>query len=170
MLIVIFSIIATLVIVDVAADLSEGTPTAHIALEASIALIALAAIVFLTWKLIGEARRARQHAVQLNQSLQETHAAAEEWRQEAQDLLQGLGEQIDRQFAKWELSPAEKEVALFLLKGYSHRDIAQLRQVGETTARQQARAVYRKAGVTGRHDLAGFFLEDLALPRDPTGG
>ncbi|MBT8470373.1 MAG: helix-turn-helix transcriptional regulator [Myxococcales bacterium] len=65
---------------------------------------------------------------------------------------------------RWRLSPAEKEVALLLLKGLSHKEIAKVRSVTETTARQQARAVYRKAGLSGRHDLAAFFLEDLMLP------
>ena len=32
-------------------------------------------------------------------------------------------------------------------------------------ARQQARSVYRKGGLSGRHDLAAFFLEDLLAPR-----
>ncbi len=40
-----------------------------------------------------------------------------------------------------------------------------LRGISEATTRQQARAVYRKAGVAGRNDLAAFFLEDLALPQ-----
>ncbi len=39
-----------------------------------------------------------------------------------------------------------------------------MRNISEATARQQARAVYRKAGLAGRHDLAAFFLEDLVLP------
>jgi hypothetical protein len=38
-------------------------------------------------------------------------------------------------------------------------------QIGETTARQQAGAIYRKAGLSGRHELAAFFLEDLLGPR-----
>lgn len=62
------------------------------------------------------------------------------------------------------MSPAEKEVALLLLKGLSHKDIADVRSVTEATARQQARAVYKKAGLAGRNDLAAFFLEDLLLP------
>ena len=36
--------------------------------------------------------------------------------------------------------------------------------VTEATARQQARAVYKKAGLSGRNDLAAFSLEDLWLP------
>ncbi len=154
-------------IFDVAADISAGAAMAHTLLEALIALISLAAVVVLTWEVVGEARDARRQAAELGDRLQETRIAAEEWRKETQDLLQGLGAQIDKQFSKWELSGAEREVALFLLKGFSHRDISELRRVSEATARQQARAVYKKAGVAGRHDLSAFFLEDLALPRAP---
>ena len=82
----------------------------------------------------------------------------------AQGLIEGLSAQIDQQFSRWNLTSAEKEVALLLLKGFSHRDVARLRRVTEATARQQARSIYTKAGVSGRHDLAGFFLEDLMLP------
>jgi DNA-binding CsgD family transcriptional regulator len=82
--------------------------------------------------------------------------------------MAGLGAAIDAQFDRWGLSPAEKEVGLLLLKGLSHREVAQARSVTEATARQQARAVYRKAGVSGRADLAAFFLEDLMLPPQPT--
>jgi DNA-binding NarL/FixJ family response regulator len=44
-------------------------------------------------------------------------------------------------------------------------EIAEVRGVGETTVRQQARALYRKAGLGGRADLAAFFLEDLLAAR-----
>ncbi len=52
------------------------------------------------------------------------------------------------------------------MKGLSHKEIAAARDITEATARQQARAVYKKSGLTGRHDLAAFFLEDLLLPRE----
>ena len=79
-------------------------------------------------------------------------------------MMKGLAEALDQQFDRWRLSPAEKEVALLLLKGLSHKDIAEVRSVTAATARQQARSVYKKAGLSGRHDLAAFFLEDLMLP------
>ena len=82
-------------------------------------------------------------------------------------MLQGLGAALDRQFERWALSEAEKEVALLLLKGLSHKEIAELRSVTEATARQQARAMYKKAGLSGRAHLAAFFLEDLMLPSSP---
>jgi len=155
-----------LVAVDILSDIAEGTTVTHIALEAGIGLGALFGVAALTWRVTSMAREARQQAAELEATLESTRQDAMEWRNEAQGLLIGLGSQIDDQFAKWNLTPAEKEVALFLLKGFSHRDVARLRDVSEATARQQARAIYKKAGIAGRHDLSGFFLEDLVLPLD----
>ncbi len=167
-LIAVFSAIATLVIIDLFADISEGAAISHVAVEAGIALAAVAGMGLLIWRVVGHARSARRRAQTLVADLEKSRRDAVEWRAEAQDLLRGLAAKIDSQFEKWQLSPAEKEVALLLLKGFSHKDVARLRSVSEPTARQQARAIYRKAGITGRHDLAGFFLEDLVLP--PTAG
>ncbi len=72
-----------------------------------------------------------------------------------------MGASIDAQFVRWELTPAEAEVALLLLKGLSFKEIAAVRQTGERTAREQARAVYKKSGVVGRAELSAWFIEDL---------
>ncbi len=101
------------------------------------------------------------------QMLRELALAREEgaaWRERVKDLLQGLGSAIDQQFDRWNLTPAEKDVALLLLKGFSHKEVAQLRSRGERTVRQQALAVYRKSKLSGRASLAAYFLEDLLLP------
>jgi len=65
------------------------------------------------------------------------------------------------------LIPAEQEIAMSLIKGLSFREVAELRQTREKTARQHAANVYRKAGLSGRHELAGWFFEDLFNP-EPT--
>lgn len=83
-------------------------------------------------------------------------------------MLLSLGVSIDRQFDEWKLSRGEKEIPLFLLKGLSHKEVAELRSVADATVRQQARSAYQKAGVSGRYGLSVFFLEDPALPaRNP---
>jgi len=71
---------------------------------------------------------------------------------------------IQKQFTAWQLTPAEQEIALTLIKGLSFREIAEIRQIREKTARQHAANVYRKAGLSGRHELAGWFFEDLFSP------
>ena len=78
---------------------------------------------------------------------------------------QGLGSAISRQFDEWGLSEAEAEIGLFLLKGLSLQEVADLRRTSERTAREQARAVYRKSGLAGRNELAAYVLEDLLPPR-----
>jgi len=108
----------------------------------------------------------------LDERLAATRAQAEKWQSETRELRAGLGLAIERQLDAWGLTKAEKEIALLLLKGLSHKQVAAARGVGETTVRQQSRAVYQKAGVDGRHDLAAFFLEGLLAPTtdDSSGG
>jgi DNA-binding NarL/FixJ family response regulator len=156
-LIAVFVLIGVLAAVDLVGDLDEGVSIPHVFTEAAVIALALAAVAVLVRGLLLRTR-------DLDRRLASSDAAARQWRDEAQNLLRGLGASIDRQFGRWRLSAAEKEVALLLLKGLAHKDIARLRGISEATARQQAIAVYRKAGVAGRNDLAAFFLEDLALP------
>lgn len=162
-----FSLMACLAAVDLVSDLGEGTPASHAIVEGLILLVGFVGAALVARKLAQTTRLARAAAVRaqsLAGELARSAAEAARWRSEARALMQGLGQAIDDQFDRWRLSQAEKEVALLLLKGLSHREIAELRSVTEATARQQARAVYKKAGLSGRHDLAAFFLEDLMLP------
>lgn len=87
-----------------------------------------------------------------------------QWRSEMTELLRGLGAAIDAQFDRWQLTDAEREVAMLMLKGLSHREIGAVRDTSERTVRQQAQAIYRKANLSGRTALSAFFLEDLLLP------
>jgi DNA-binding CsgD family transcriptional regulator len=85
---------------------------------------------------------------------------------------------MESQFERWGLTGAERDVALRLLKGQSHKEIAYVTGRSERTIRQHAVAVYQKSGLHGRAELAAFFLEDLPLPEhridvgpsQPTGG
>lgn len=70
-------------------------------------------------------------------------------------------ELVDERFEEWGLTPAEKDVALFALKGLSLADIARLRETSQGTVKAQTNAIYRKAGVSGRPQLLSVFVEDL---------
>lgn len=166
-LLVAFFLVTVLAGVDVAADLRHGTTIEHVLAEVGVVVVGLVGSAFIARRLVLRLRRARATEAELQTlagRLKATEAEAACWRTEAGDLLAGLGSAIDQQFERWSLSPAEKEVALLLLKGLSHKELAEVRSVTEATARQQARAVYKKAGLSGRNDLAAFFLEDLLLP------
>lgn len=149
--------VATLIAVDVVLDWREGTDPAHIALELTAMVVLLAVTVAML-------RRRERRIGHLSRDLSRSRAEAERWRGEAELALRGLGEAIDLQFDRWELTPAEREVGLLLLKGLSLKEVASARSTSERTARDQARAVYRKAGLSGRSELSAFFLEDLLLP------
>lgn len=75
---------------------------------------------------------------------------------------------LQERFAEWELTPAEKDVALFAIKGLSTADIAGLRNTSEGTVKAQTNAIYRKAGVSGRPQLLSLFIDELM--NDPIAG
>jgi DNA-binding CsgD family transcriptional regulator len=168
--VLLFSAVAILAMVDLVADFGVGTTLGHVLFEGAVVLAGIGglALGLRRMRALRRAeRQARSSAAELSRRLAVTRAEADRWRTEAKDLLQGLGAAIERQLVRWELTTAETEIGLLLLKGLSHRDIAELRGSSEATVRQQARAVYRKAGVEGRHDLAAFFLEGLIAPTTP---
>jgi DNA-binding CsgD family transcriptional regulator len=68
---------------------------------------------------------------------------------------------LEERFADWRLTPAERDVALFAIKGMSTQEIATLRSTSEGTVKAQTNAIYRKAGVSGRPQLLSLFIEDL---------
>jgi DNA-binding NarL/FixJ family response regulator len=68
---------------------------------------------------------------------------------------------LDDRFLEWKLSNAEKDVAMFLIKGSSTAEIALMRNTSEGTIKAQNAAIYKKAGVTGKTQLLSLFVEDL---------
>jgi DNA-binding CsgD family transcriptional regulator len=68
---------------------------------------------------------------------------------------------LEERFVEWGLTPAEKDVALFAIKGMATAEIAVLRATSEGTVKAQTNAIYRKAGVTGRSQLLSLFIDDL---------
>jgi DNA-binding CsgD family transcriptional regulator len=167
--ILLFALIAALMATDLAIEFYRGVSMALQTFELLIFVSALGGIAFHWWKRVDERRRSGYLDRELAAARAEADRWSEDarrWNQEAQQVLQGLGAAMDRQFDRWALTPAEREVALLQLKGLRHKAIAELRQTSERTVRQQALAIYRKSGLTGRTDLAAFFLEDLLLPGD----
>ncbi|MFL6619679.1 MAG: LuxR C-terminal-related transcriptional regulator, partial [Povalibacter sp.] len=116
--------------------------------------------------LLAFGRMKRQHEEQLSllRDLEVARTEGAQWRTDMRQLMRGLSAAIDAQLERWQLSAAEREVALLMLKGLSHKEIALARGSSERTIRQQAQAIYAKANLSGRAALSAFFLEDLLLP------
>lgn len=149
--------------IDLALDRPSRWLSFHVLYEVCLVLGALAAAVWLArgW------RSAAAANVALRRSLEERKAERDAWRASAEQALAGLGAAIDSQFTAWGLTPAEREVALLVLKGHGHKEIAVRTGRSERTVRQHAAAAYDKAGLGGRAELAAFFLEGVRLPPAP---
>jgi DNA-binding CsgD family transcriptional regulator len=72
-------------------------------------------------------------------------------------------ELLEERFRNWGLTPAERDVAWFAIKGMSTSEIAALRNTSEGTVKAQSNAIYRKAGVSGRYQLLSLFVDELML-------
>lgn len=159
----ILSVVSIMVAFDIFTDSKEGVVVWHVVLEGSAGVAALFGIFYF---LKDSFKTKHQLYDSLNENLK-LKTEANDWKIEAQKYIEGLSLSIDQQLTKWNLSGAEKEVALLLLKGLSLKEIADIRNTTEKTARVQSIAIYSKSGLSGRSELAAFFLEDLLQPQEP---
>ena len=152
-------------ITDIVLDRPATWFSLHIAVELGMVLISLsfAVFIFRGWRRSQLALRSASLAA-TTKALAERQAERDAWRAHAEQALAGFGVAIDQQFSAWQLTRAEREVALLLLKGLGHKQAAAELGRSERTVRQQAVDVYRKAGVQSRSELAAFFLTDIVLP------
>jgi DNA-binding CsgD family transcriptional regulator len=162
MLSVVLLLIAVSGTVDLVLDAPERWRSFHVVYELVLIIGALAttAVLWARWS------RAERSLFTTRRALDERQAERDAWRADAEKVLRGLAAAIDDQLARWGLTTAEREVALLLLKGKSHKAIAYETGRSERTVRQHAVTVYQKSGLAGRAELAAFFLEDLVLPRE----
>lgn len=156
----VLTLVAILVATDLLLDDRAGAGLPHVLVEGVLAVVSAGGAI---WLWVGR-WRARRSVVTLERDIDAARAEATHWRTEAREALAGLGASIGLQFDRWSLTDAERQIALLLLKGLSHREVAGVRSTSERTVRQQAQEVYRKAGLSGRSELSAFFLEDLLVP------
>jgi DNA-binding CsgD family transcriptional regulator len=142
---------------DIASDLGHGAPVAHLFQEGVVMVLAFAVVL---WILLDLRRQARRVAW-LETELASAREQAARRTPELEHARQRLGRAIAAQFDAWGLSESEQAVGWLLLKGLSIKEIAALRSTHEKTVRQQASAIYRKAGLPGRHAFVAWFIEDL---------
>ena len=153
-------LVAVLVSIDIYNDSAEGVVLWHVFVEGLIGVLALAGVFYLMSGSVQLKHRLNKEIADFSAFKKE----AEVWRAESRKYIDGLSLAIDQQLSKWRLTTAEKEVAFLLLKGLSLKEVAEVRKTTEKTARVQSMAIYAKAGIAGRSELAAFFLEDLLLP------
>ena len=131
------------VISDIRPEGLRSLTNPHIAVETMAALALVAGIVFETRYLFRLLRRKAHLEDQVSIAAGAFH------------------EIVLAHFDRWGLTPAEADVAMFTLKGFSIAETARLRGAAEGTVKAPLNAVYRKAGVAGRGALLGILVDDL---------
>ncbi len=140
------AVAAVFFVADVALDLSEADVRhdgLHNVVEGA-AVLALVLGVGLLWL---ELRRLLARQARMAATLRVASGA--------------LHNLLEERFDEWRLTPAERDVALLLVKGLALAEIAHLRNSAEGTVKAHCNKVYAKAGVTGRTQLVSHFIEDL---------
>ena len=147
---------------DLILDAPSDWRSGHVLFELAMLAFAIvtATVLWRGWSRTTRSLADTRHALAARQDERDA------WRASAQAALDGLGRAIDERFDAWGLTPTEREIALLLLKGRSHKEIAYDSGRSERTVRQHAVSVYHKSGLAGRAALSAFFLEDLMLPAD----
>jgi DNA-binding NarL/FixJ family response regulator len=68
---------------------------------------------------------------------------------------------IEAHFDAWNLTPSERDVATFMVKGLGIAEIAQLRGTAEGTIKSHQNAIYRKSGARNRGEVLSQIIDSL---------
>jgi DNA-binding NarL/FixJ family response regulator len=157
-ILLIFSgIFFVLVGLDLISDYSNGSTGSHLVFEGLLLSLSVA-LFFLA---INKLFMAKKEIKSLQSNIEFLNKEKEKWKNETNQLLEGLSVKIEDQFLKWKLTKAETEVGFLLLKGFSLKEIADIRNTKLKTVQQQSQSIYQKTRLASRSELAAFFLEDL---------
>ncbi len=144
-IIILQALCAAFFIGDVLTDMREGAHLNHALLAAeSVAAIALSGgVIFLMIEL----RRLLNRMNDMDAGLR---------------VAQGqLAEVMDGLFDDWNLTAAERDIAVMICKGLDNDEIARVRQTAAGTVRAQVTSVYAKSGAHGRSQFVSLFLDEL---------
>lgn len=170
-LMLLFTLIAVIIFGLTAMDLAREPvfpPWGEVAIDLAEKLMLVLAMAAVAWTVHGLIDlRSDQEA--LGNNIARSVAQGDAWRAQRRSEIAALGQAIEDQFRQWRLTGAEIDVAGLMLKGMSLKEIAIARDTSEATIRQQAQAIYRKSGLSGRAELAAYFLESLFAAAEDAG-
>ncbi|ASM73761.1 MULTISPECIES: helix-turn-helix transcriptional regulator [Roseobacteraceae] len=143
--IILQALCAVFFIVDVLQDMREGVhlDDLHLTLESLAALVLLVGVVFL----MVELRRLLNRMSDMDAGLRV-----------AQGQMAGV---MDGFFEDWNLTAAERDIAIMICKGLDNDEIAQVRHTAAGTVRAQVTRIYAKSGTHGRSQFVSLFLDEL---------
>ncbi len=146
-LIVLQLVCAALFLVDLVLEFvqfgSASIEASHLVLETTAILCLLAGIAF-EWR---EGKRLLRRTVILEEELINA-------RKTVFDL-------IEAHFENWGLTPSERDIANFVVKGLTTTQISTLRDCTEATVKAHLNAIYRKSGTVNRAGMLSHVIDSL---------
>lgn len=76
---------------------------------------------------------------------------------------------VQRHADEWGLSQAETEVALFVAKGFSNSEIADMRSCAIATVKSQLGKIYQKSGLETRYQLIAYVSDEVCAMAQEAG-
>jgi DNA-binding CsgD family transcriptional regulator len=137
------SVAAIFFVGDAVLDFASNAFSAHMVIEAIIAIVLVVGVVL--------------GALQMRRVIER----AERGEAAVAAASGAFGELVKITFEDWRLTAAESEIALLTLKGFDVAEIARIRGSAAGTVRAQLTRVYSKAGVSSRAQFMSLFLQDL---------
>lgn len=147
---------------------AEKDLSPHQVSEAVLVMLITGLAIFVLWRYrrnLGRAglelNRMRTEAERAREEAERSGRELDRFREMNRDIFQSLRTAMSDQFDRWGFSPEEKRAARLIIQGLTFREIAARLDKSEKTIRNQSLSIYSKSGMTGRNDLAAFFLLDI---------
>lgn len=155
---VLFGAYLLLAVDDVIDDINDHVPQIHIIANIAFITAAVFALIFFVYFSYLEIRAEvqRRDSATLN-----VIKHSEELATQISNLRAGVTQTIKDRFINWSFTDAEIEIGFLILKGFSFKEIGNIRSTSEKTVRDQASKIYKKSETKNRSEFVAFFLEDL---------
>lgn len=154
-----FLMIALLTFADILFDFADGVSFRHLLVEFIVLFLCMVAfnLYFDRMKYLNKLNELKQKEAEKEK--QKTQVELQTVKDELTTFKNQFKFEIEKQFKDWKFTPAESEVAIYLLKGLSLKEISDLRHSNEKTVRAQCTSIYRKSDLKGRSQLSSYFLD-----------
>ena len=160
-IIVSLALLQFMVVTDILEDIQDKKSLFHMLFESITLVMGFISVFSLILSLRKKLGLAEANFINAKNEVKMLQKEKEEWETKNLKYIEGLSQSIKGKLDSWKLTPSEKEIALFSLKGLSTKEISDIRSTSEITIRQQLSSIYSKSGLRGKNELISFFLEDL---------
>ena len=146
---------------DILKDLESGVIEIHIYHELRVFIPLISSFLVMSYFYYKVEKENNLKLIRKINDVQNLKKANSDLKLINEKIRKELHYKINIQFELWKLSLAEQEIGMLLIKGFSIKEISNLRKSSELTVRDQASNIYLKAGLKNRSELTSFFIEDI---------